>query len=57
MQVTKRLPTPITELFVEVKVPTGYKSDVTEVNMIDDIQVGTGFFLLPYAILYIFLPG
>ena len=57
MQVTKRLPTPITELFVEVKVPTGYKSDVTEVNMIDDIQVGKGLFFLPYAILYIFLPG
>ena len=39
MQVTKRLPTPITDLFVEVKVPTGYKSESNEVNIIGDIQV------------------
>ena len=39
MQVTKRLPTPITDLFVEVEVPTGYKSEFNEVYVIDNIQV------------------
>ena len=49
MQVTKRLPTPITDLYVEVRVPTGYKSESTEVNIIDDIQVLSGLFFLAYA--------
>ena len=45
MQVTKRLPTPITDLFVEVEVPTGYKSEFNEVNVIDNIQVTDHIFL------------
>ena len=46
MQVTKRLPTPITDLFVEVEVPTGYKSEFNEVYVIDNIQVTDHIFLL-----------
>ena len=44
MQVTKRLPTPITDLFVEVEVPTGYKSEINEVYVIDNIQVSDRIF-------------